>query len=269
MELGVDLYSEDKEMIRMIKYLLFCSLFGLFGCKSDKVNYDTKLDVEKSNKTSILIVGMEFSKTFGECAGSGVDAERMYGVLKNYSDNIVKLRDGEATISRFTKELSNIVTNELAILYYSGHGGSQVIGDNLTKLEADGTDEFLCLSDGAYRDDSIWNIISKAKGRVLLIFDCCHSQTMFRHPIIKLDTYARRRDSVVNMLCWSGCPDNTYSYGSKDGGEFTNAILYYLNPKSSYRDTWYKLSTDSVLKRFETIQQTKMGTFDVELKVFQ
>ena len=33
----------------------------------------------------------------------------------------------------------------------------------------------------------------------------------------------------INMICWSGCPDNTYSYGSSSGGQFTNTLRKYFN----------------------------------------
>lgn len=61
------------------------------------------------------------------------------------------------------------------------------------------------------------------------------------------------------MLCWSGCPDDTYSYGSASGGEFTNAILRHWKEGISYEDLWKELKADAQLKRAEDVQQTVIG----------
>lgn len=140
------------------------------------------------------------------------------------------------------------MTNDFVILYYSGHGGQNYYGDS---SEADGKDEYLCLYDCGLLDNTIWNTISQGKN-VMLIFDCCHSETMYRAPTFKRVAMCGARNSV-NMLCWSGCPDSTYSYGSATGGEFTNSLLRNFTGTETYSELWKKISSDKVLKSYEEV----------------
>lgn len=66
--------------------------------------------------------------------------------------------------------------SDFTVVFYSGHGGQDVVGD---ASEADGKDEFMCLYDKPLYDNDIWKLLQKAK-RAVLICDCCHSKTMFR-----------------------------------------------------------------------------------------
>jgi len=119
-------------------------------------------------------------------------------------------------------------------------------------FETDGRDEYICCYDEGVLDNDIWNIVSSAKGRVFLIFDCCHSQTMFRSPGIRLTGAAKsglKARSSVGMLCWSGCQDNSYSYGSSSGGEFTIALRKYAADTLTYDEVWKKISSDERLSK--------------------
>lgn len=135
------------------------------------------------------------------------------------------------------------VRSDLAIIYFSGHGGSLPSSD---EFETDGKDEFICCYDKGLLDDKIWKTVCEARGRVFLIFDCCHSETMFRSPGISFSIAGRRLSgsSSVRMLCWSGCPDESYSYGSASGGEFTMALRKYASNDRTYAEVWEKISTD-------------------------
>lgn len=82
----------------------------------------------------------------------------------------------------------------------------------------------------------------------------------------KRDAKAR---SAVNMLCWSGCPDNTYSYGSSDGGEFTNTLLAYFSKSDTYAQLWDKIKSDKSLKKAEIVQETVIGEDFRSMKVFR
>jgi len=157
----------------------------------------------------------------------------------------------------------------LAIIYFSGHGGSQRGGSD----EDDGCDEYICCFDEGLLDDVIWNAVCKAKGRVFLIFDCCHSETMFRSPGIKFNV-ARRRGLkagfVPDMLCWSGCPDDSYSYGSANGGEFTKALRKYVKSGETYAEVWKKISKDSSLAAQQEVRSTEIGDFGAKReKIFR
>ena len=100
-------------------------------------------------------------------------------------------------------------------------------------------------------DDIIWECINKISGRVLLIFDCCHAETMFRNPGIQFKAFAPREISNTNisMICWSGCPDNASSYGSREGGKFTLTINEHFSPLITYDKLWNKILNDKSLKK--------------------
>lgn len=40
------------------------------------------------------------------------------------------------------------------------------------------------------------------------------------------------------ILCWSGCAESEYSYGSNSGGTLTNGVLAYWKKGRSYDDVW-------------------------------
>ena len=89
---------------------------------------------------------------------------------------------------------------------------------------------------------------------------------MFRVPCITFSSMKSTQTVIPNMLCWSGCPDDSYSYGSNIGGEFTTALLNYMSKNISYDDVWNKISSDKHLKSFQTVKQTKLGNFDTTVK---
>jgi uncharacterized caspase-like protein len=223
--------------------------------------------------TQVVVVGMENSRVAGACPGAGYDANRMYALLKNYTDNAVLFRDVNATkanVEQALKEAIEKANNGLVILYYSGHGGSDPL-PNTGIEEDDGKDEYLCLWDKPMLDNEIWNIITKSKGRVLIIADCCHSQTMFRNGGIKINPplawdHTLSEKTNFSMLCWSGCPDNTYSYGSAAGGQFTNALLRHFDTRKTYEYLWNEIKKDSRLRAYENPQSTAIGNgFDGKL----
>jgi hypothetical protein len=228
---------------------------------------------EKNVNMGAVIVGMEKSQAAGNCPGSFKDHEVMSDILSIYTDNIVKLANEKATKSAVTAALTDAIAKyEFVVFYYSGHGGGQKF-DNTGPEEVDNQDEFLCFYDSFMLDNEVWSIISKAKSRVFLIFDCCHSETMFRQPQFTfkkaLKCMRSSRGDNFRMLCWSGCPDNTYSYGSPAGGMFTNAIAEHMMLSSTYQQLWDKVSTDRSLLKSQTPKQTIIGPWDMDAYIFQ
>ena len=248
------------------------------GCLLDGVHTPeentTDDDRASLKKAYVITVGVENGYA-GKCAGAKTDCNHMASLLKPYAKTLVKLVDKQATITAVCNALKTGAKSDLLIFYFSGHGGqvntAQAAND---PTEADKKDEFICLYDGGLLDNSIWNIISTCKGRVVLIFDACHSQTMYREPVTFSRQIAQARDKHhvagnLRMICWSGCPDNSYSYGSSSGGVFTNAIRKYFNKKLTYDQLWSKLESYKTLTKQEKIQCTTMGTKFGTTKVFQ
>ena len=204
-----------------------------------------KAKLEDESNTACVVVGMQNSSKYGTCSGSRLDSDSMNSILSNYGSTVV-LQNKNATISSVSSALEKALKKDLCIFYYSGHGGQE----NNSK-GVDGISEFLCLNNGPLHDFEIWNLIQNAKGRVVMIFDCCHSATMFRETSentvskdikdtgfrFKMLESVRAADSK-NILIWAGCPSDSYSYGGDNGGVFTNGILNNFDKDDTYDDVW-------------------------------
>lgn len=74
----------------------------------------------------------------------------------------------------------------------------------------------------------------------------------------------------IRMLCWSGCKEMEYSYGSAAGGVMTSSVMAYIRSGMSYDTLW-----KNVVNRVQAYQptqhpvQTKIGNWPVELEVFR
>ena len=224
-----------------------------------------------TNDTYALVIGVENGYA-GKCDGCLLDYKNMSAVIKPYAGKFVGMSDQQATRKNVVEAMKEGVKHELFIMYYSGHGGSTTTYTD--KTETDGKDEFMCLYDQGLLDNDIWNILKESQGRVFLMFDCCHSATMFRTPL----TFARQMRKLsassnisgpINMICWSGCPDNTYSYGSSTGGQFTNTFREYFNKELTYDQLWRKIESNSSLKQYEIVQRTNMGKSFGSNKIFK
>lgn len=222
--------------------------------------------IVKSDKTSIVVIGMERSAFAGRCSGAELDSKRMYNLLKEYSDDITYFTNEEAKKNDVKSAMEKAMQNDLAIIYYSGHGGSQHFA-NTGPEEADGKDEFLCLYDNPMIDNEIWQLLKQAKGRVFLIFDCCHSSTMFRvpNPFAKKEKKEREfepgrtefvTDEKIRAVQWAGCHETTVSWGSSAGGMFTNALRKYYKQYLTYDELWDKIAHDDELLESEIPYRT-------------
>lgn len=232
------------------------------GCKTTE-----EVEPEpKGSYTYAVVVGMENSRFAGSCPGARYDAMRMSQLLTKYTDNVKTFIDGAATKAAVKAALADAISkagNGLVIFYYSGHGGSEPFPDTGME-EVDGMDEFLCLWDTYFRDNEIWSEIRKSRGRVMWITDSCHSETQFRSPGFVLTPplawdHKLNETQPFSLLCWSGCPDGTYSYGSSTGGQFTNALLRHLQATDTYDVLWEKIKGDKTLRRYEDPQSTAIG----------
>ena len=230
--------------------------------------FTTSCNVGGSGSTGIVVVGMGVSGRYGKCPGADVDAVTMNRILSNYGKPTV-LVNQQATKAAVVNALKEAAKKDLMIFFYSGHGGQERVGD--LSGEPDLKNEHLCLYNTYMLDNEIWEIVKGAKGRVVLIFDCCHSETMFRDPGIDLseviteEEMARSGDNV-RMLCWSGCPDSSYSYGDNNGGILTNAIRDAWKKGSSYKNVWGRASKTA---KSQNPRKTVIGKSFESEKVFQ
>ena len=238
------------------------------GCKNKQK--DEILEARTNSNAYALIVGMEQSKFAGACPGSELDANNFEKLAKSKNIPSTKFISKQATYKNVYDTLKKICDNyELAIFYYSGHGAQtdKEINPYQEYRESDGKDEYLCLYDKAVLDDRIWEIVSKAKGRVVLLFDCCHSSTMYRAPTFKdkvkfgAPIYTNFTDTVNSIWVLSGSLDSEYSWGSTNGGMLTNAILKHQKNKT-YSELFELLENDKGLRKWQTPTCTVINNFD-------
>lgn len=233
------------------------------GCKTEEESNEIA-EVTCSNVVAV-VVGVE-NGWAGSCPGALKDTQSFKSIMSEITPNITVLADKAATVEAVKSTLSKHAAQaEHLVFFYSGHGGQRHFSD--THDEADGQDEFLCLYDTYMRDDDVWSIISQAKGRVTCVFDCCHSATMFKAPAkFSFSSYAKKSsnmmragDKQVSILVWSGCPDDTYSYGSSLGGMLTNTLKKNWKNGITYRELWSKIKADKELASMEDSQETVIG----------
>lgn len=218
---------------------LFRMVAGLF---KGTVHFEDKGD------TAVVCVGMQSSSKYGSCPGAGSDSTRMHKLLSDYGTAVL-LQNKQATVSAVKAALEQACRKKLCIFFYSGHGGRV---RNPKAQDGSGYSEHLCLNNGALYDYAIWDVISRAKGRVVLIFDCCHAATMYRSSA-KYNSYKFNRgfefamlhnmafaQGKNNILVWSGCPADNYSYGDDSGGVLTNGILSSYREGRTYDEVWTK-----------------------------
>ena len=257
---------------------------AIFTWLKRKLGFKTSRGATLTGARYALVLGIEKSAKFGACPGAKRDSLQMKKLLSDKAA-LEYLSDANATKAHVVQMMKDLISkvppDGMFILTYSGHGGSQRFAD--TKNETDGQDEYLCLYDGYLKDDDIWDMVTKCRGKVFLFFDCCHSETMFRTPLVPPEDLvkeddlagmgtrdAKIPDSPVDMLVWSGCPDNTYSYGDSSGGLFTNALLCALNVGNrTYKDIWAYIKADKSLSRYaQKPQQTVLGNFSTDAELW-
>ena len=275
-------------IVKALMATAVCAL--MFGC-TDSSQDQSVMPSARTSSVSYVCVGMETSKRFGECPGCKLDSDRMDSLFKNkFGYNGVLLQSENATRRSVAEAINNAVLRTpedgLFIFYYSGHGGQEKLDWGNTEPDgADSADEYLCLYDSYLLDDEIWKMISKCKGRVFMCFDACHSQTMFR--TITYDIALEKGEAVpldaaivpsgngfvmsprgisldtdgMKMLCWSGCLEAEYSYGSTNGGVMTNAILAHWKPGIGYAELWKATKAEvSVKQPGQHPVETRYGT---------
>lgn len=202
---------------------------------------------------SAVVVGVEHPYTDQELPGARASLDNFATMLRAYTSDIAVLYDGDATVDAVKNAFQRAAsTAGLAVLYVVGHGG------------CDQGHNFIDLSDGSLADDDIWNISQTAAGSVFLVFDSCHSGTMYGPPDSAGTSLASPRtmsealrgialrsggQSAVPMLCWSGADDAHVAWSDTyTGGLFTSAIVNSSDPEKTYSAVWRGVTADEDLR---------------------
>ena len=206
-------------------------------------------------RVKLLSIGVAESKIAGRCAGADKDAKEMFEEVSSLVSPVYSrlLISEEATAANVSREMAAVCSDtDLAVIFYAGHGGSQKIKYNAPE-ELDGKDEYILLHDTYMLDDQIWNIVSKAECRVFFIFDCCHSETMFRFAgnIVNIAEKNQIKKFLKNIwykLVSIFSPQNSIFAGwkSKREAKKREAILLNQQPAFSELLCWSACADDKV-----------------------
>jgi len=219
-----------------------------------------------NREVKMLCIGMEQSDFAGSCLGADKGATKFFEKAKPRCNYAKLLINSQATKSRVTSEMLKVCNSDLAIIMYAGHGGQERA--KYCADEPDGKNELIYLYDSPMFDNEIWNIVSGAKGRVLLVFDCCHSETMYRGYAGKVFNFFETRGNSggVDLMCWSACPDDKVAYATVVGGFMTSCIVRNIGPWSTYDKVWDKVANDKNLASHEPVRRAILLGGDSKFK---
>ena len=189
-----------------------------------------------------LIVGIDYIGTVNQLNGCRNDAYAVKEYLETEHRSGLELQiltedeSVKPTYSKVRRAIKWLMSYDgPKFFYYSGHGTQRTDygGD-----EDDGKDEGICCLDHNMWDDQLYKLMVRPlEGRLLCIFDCCHSDTM-------LDMPRKRNPRKTNgeLICISGCKDDQCSYEvraeHKNRGLLTYSLLKAINkePSISYEN---------------------------------
>ena len=200
------------------------------------------------------------------------DIKNIKKLIKPNFNKIITLENKKATYKNLKRTLIylyHLKKEDTFLFYYSGHGCRAYGGVE----EVDGKDEFLALFkmkfdpnnnntilDDVMLDNELNYHFSKIKAKKILIYDCCHSETMHK-SLKKQPHYIKSQERIFNIkkrknplfkkaknrnyIKISACLDSETAEDSKNGGVFTltlkEAIKKY--PNSSLKELIEKTKT--------------------------
>jgi len=212
----------------------------------------------------IVIINPIFAKKIALLVGVGnipnnrlhtkEDIANMKKLLTNKFE-IISLEDNKANYENLKsklEEMSKLNKSDTFLFYYSGHG-CRAFG---SVGERDSKDEFLMLSgvkyandnitikSGIMLDDELNYHFSNIKAKKIILFDCCHSQTMYKsispigsrfskniELIFKLG-YKKNplysKPKIKDFIKLSACMDYEQTEDSPKGGIFTLTLQKVL-----------------------------------------
>lgn len=167
------------------------------------------------------------------CWGCELDVDKVDNIVSKNNYNKTILKTAQATKNSILDNIdiasTTLKSGDIFVFYFSGHGGQ--ISD-YNNDETDGLDETFCAYDGEIIDDEIHEKLEKFKPgvRIFMLTDNCHSGTNYKNPRTEY-LFENEKSLGINagLIHISGCKDDEYSYGYRDGGEFTKAMVKAWN----------------------------------------
>ncbi len=196
-----------------------------------------------------LILGVsDYMGTKYDLNGVKKDVPRMERLFRSWGFNVKVINSSDSmNLESYLSNYTNLSANDNFIFYYTGHGyhTKDKNGD-----EVDGEDEALVLSDGVknklFIDDTLFGYLNAIKAKKLVLFDSCHSGTVFKafgdkpkpktinesqvSGIIKTKAFRPMESRLTKgeYIVLSASQDREESLDTVDGGMFTNAFLHQI-----------------------------------------
>lgn len=245
-------------------------------------------DVVIKNKKA-LIFGLNYNGTNNQLNGCINDATNISNFIKDigFKNENINIITDETKIKPTAVNIINSITNfinsgvegDILFLYYSGHGSQtyDYSGD-----EKDGKDELIISIDSyGITDDYLKDIIQKnLKKNVTLfcLFDCCNSGTILdmKYQYISSSNYELNNEDLIidsndsetlsNVILFSGCRDDEYSYEAKQSNDIISGIMTNTfidivksNPLISWKDLLIKMRESIKKQNFNQVPQLSSG----------
>lgn len=170
------------------------------------------------------------------CWGCELDVDNIENILTplNYDIDILKTEDAraEAILEGLNTAASTLVSGDIFVFYFSGHGGQQPDTDG---DEMDGQDETLITYNRPLVDDELNEVWLKFKAgvRIFMISDSCNSGTNYKNlkkpfftptTISLIPNFEIALKMKAKLIHFGGCRDGFGSSGFMQGGAFTMAL---------------------------------------------
>ncbi|WAT81797.1 caspase family protein [Bacillus safensis] len=260
-------------------------------------------------KKLAFLVGINYTGTANELHGCLNDAtkicEKLVQEFDFQSRDIQLLLEEVATRKNIIDGLDRLVNDlepgDLGVFSYSGHG--TLTADLPPIEEEDMLDEAIVPVDAVkdrsllIRDDEINQILSRLKEGVhlFLIFDSCHSGTMYRvsdedekmfkkmippsDSVLKIQSVANefRKETLLskshplagsNYILLAGCKDDQFSYDDGQNGYLTKALVEHMKKGITYQELYEKVKVD-VYKRSRKNQEPQIFGELISKKVLE
>ena len=164
----------------------------------------------------------------GELVACEADAQDLAEIAQSQGFSVKSLLTKAATRDNVKSELaraaSNLRTDDILVLSYSGHGGQL---PDMNNDEDDYQDETWCLYDGELVDDEIYVLLGKfAPGvRILVFSDSCHSGTAVKAAFYHGTAFARTSSTAPREVKYRFMPPEVALRTYRQNRRFYDEIL--------------------------------------------
>lgn len=215
----------------------------------------------------------------GGCWGCEMDVDNMENLLAplDYNISILKTKQARANaiLSGVEDAAHTLVSGDIFVFYFSGHGGQQ---PDQNSDGPDGKVETLIAYDRAIIDKELCKLWLRFRSgvRIFMISDSCNSGANYRNratlksaatPMVAIPHFHLISMMRAKLIHMGGCRDGYGSTGSNDGGAVTTALCEAWNEglfTGNYPDFH-----QAICAKLNTCQQPQYSQYGYELEKFR